>query len=54
MISITLFGLSKSLTWALLARSLGETHHVHEVPFLLMSRPSAGALSGNVVYAQFP
>jgi len=29
MISITLFGLSKSLVWALLARGIGETNKVH-------------------------
>lgn len=48
MISITLFGLSKSLTWALLARSLGETHHIHDMrcPFLA----HVSSLSGCTVW----
>jgi hypothetical protein len=49
MLTITLFGLSKSLTWALLVRGLGETNRVRET-YMLIPRSSAGGLSGNIAY----
>jgi len=53
-ISISLFGLSKSLAWALVARGIGEANHVRGLTFLANVCPSAGALSGNIAYARSP
>ena len=52
--SITLFGLSRSLVWALLARSIGEADHVLGCTLLANVCLSAGALSGNIAYTGSP